>query len=134
MASSISSLIPGANHSIPLEKAKAMTKLFRELKETILVPEMRGLNVFTICETFNREAFDGILVQPDCVAIRIYFGMSPEKKIRVIAVGVDKDNKDLLPSTSTMSLKTASTTTPPPPPPPTEEGAPCPEFCPDPPL
>ena len=133
MATDNNQLIPGSDHSITVEKAKEMTKLFRESRDTILIPDLRGKDILSICETFNRESFDRILRQESCVALRIYFGMTPEKKVRVIAVGVDKDNKDLLPSTTTLASRTA-TTDPPPPPPPTEEGLPCPEFCPNPPL
>ena len=129
MATDNNQLIPGADHSIPVEQAKQMTKLYRELKDVILIPDLRGKDILSICETFNREAFDRILVQPACVGIRIYFGMTPEQKIRVIAVGVDKDNKDLLPGSTT-----TTTSRDPEPPPPTEEGTPCPPNCPNPPL
>lgn len=81
MASS-TRLIPDADHSISIEKAKEMTKRFREQKDLMLIPDVRALDVFTICETFNRHAFDRILEQQACVAIRIYYGMTPERKIR----------------------------------------------------
>lgn len=131
MATDNNQLIPGSDHSIPVEQAKQMTKLFRELKDIILIPDLRGKDILSICETFNREAFDRILVQPACVGIRIYFGMTPEQKIRVIAVGVDQDNNDLLPATNTV---TTTTERDPEPPPPTEQGAPCPPYCPTTPL
>src|SRR5687768_6089857 len=97
MATDNKQLIPGSDHSIPVVQAKQMTKLFRELKDIILILDMRGKDILPICETFNREAFDRILAQTACVGIRIYFGMTPEQKIKIIAVGVDKDNNDLLP-------------------------------------
>ena len=129
MATQNNQLIPGSDHSITVEKAKEMTRLYRESRDSILIPELRGKDILSICETFNREAFDRILVQPACLGIRIYFGMTPEKKVRVIAVGVDKDNKDLLPGSTT-----ATSGRDPEPPPPTEEGTPCPPNCPNPPL
>lgn len=131
MATENNQLIPGADHSIPVKEAKEMTKLFRESRDIILIPELRGKDILSICETFNRESFDRILRQEACVAVRIYFGMTPEKKVRVIAVGVDKDNNDLLPDSTSTSTRDAEL---PPPPPPTEQGAPCPPYCPKTPL
>ncbi len=128
MATDNNQLIPGSDHSITVAQAKQMTKLFRELKDIILIPDMRGKDILSICETFNREAFDRILAQPTCVGIRIYFGMNPEQKVRVIAVGVDKDNNDLLPELSNTTIRD------PEPPPPTEQGLPCPPYCPKTPL
>lgn len=91
-------LPPGANHFISLAKAKEMTALFRAEKENILAPEFKGKDILCICETFNREAFDALLAENGCVGLRIYFGMTDELKVRVIAVGVNANNEDILPS------------------------------------
>ncbi len=89
-------LIPGVNHFITLEQAKTMTALFRAQKENILDPAYQGKDILTISETFNRDIFDAILAQPNCVAIRIYFGMDPDFKVKTILVGVDAQNQDIL--------------------------------------
>ena|ERR1043166_7731341 len=122
-------LLPGVNHFISLEKAKEMTALFRAQKENILDPAYRGKNILSICETFNRDIFDAILAETGCVAMRIYFGMDPDLKVKVILVGVNEKNQDILPTSSTISAENDDD-----PVPIGEIGAPCPDFCPEPPL
>ncbi|HMK05167.1 MAG TPA: hypothetical protein VK489_13275 [Ferruginibacter sp.] len=95
--SSPSSLIPGISHFIPLPQAVEMTARYREDKERILVPEMRGKNILPVCETFNRDAFDLLLNEGGCVGLRLYFSMGVDLKIRIIAVGVNSKNEDMLP-------------------------------------
>jgi hypothetical protein len=120
-------LLPGVNHFISLEKAKEMTALFRAEKENILVPELRNQHILTICETFNREVFDALLAETDCVGLRIYFGMDPGLKVKVIAVGVNGNNQDILPPNGSPALTQGNGVL-------GEEGVPCPPLCPDPPL
>ena len=95
--SNLHSLIPDANQFISLEQAIAMTSLYRKEKENILVPDMRDKGILPICETFNREAFDFLLNEAGCVGIRIYLGMDETFKVKVIAVGVNDKNEDMLP-------------------------------------
>jgi len=121
-------LLPGHNHFISLATAQAMTARFRAEKENILAPAYRGQNILSICETFNREPFDSVLAEEGCVGLRIYFGMEEDLKVKVIIVGVDADNKDILPSQS------ARRTTDDPDTGIIELGRPCPDFCPNPPL
>jgi hypothetical protein len=73
-----------------------MTKDFRTDKENILDSAYQNKDILPICETFNRDAFDDVLAQQDCVGIRIYLGMDKSSKIHAIIVGVDSDNKDIL--------------------------------------
>jgi hypothetical protein len=131
MASS-TPLLPGVNHFISLVKAKEMTALFRAQKENILDPAYRGQDILSICETFNRDIFDAILAETGCVAMRIYFGMDPDLKVKVIIVGVNDQNQDILPSKTNPALKDGGddgddgNIG--------EQGQPCPLFCPVPPL
>lgn len=121
-------LLPNVNHFIPLNEAKAMTALYRAEKENILAPAYQGQNILSICETFNRAEFDYVLAQTGCVGLRVYFGMTEQLKVKVIVVGVDADNKDILPS-SQAALDGDDD--------PSgiiEYGRPCPEHCPDPEL
>src|ERR1700733_10625680 len=76
----------GINHFISLDNAKEMTSRFREHRNDILVPELREMNILSICETFDRGAFDTVLAETGCLGIRVYFGMTPELKVRVIVV------------------------------------------------
>lgn len=121
-------LLPGEDHLISLDKAKEMTALFRAQKENILDPDLRGQNILSICETFNRSIFDTILAETGCVALRLYFGMNPELQLRVIIVGVDENNNDILPSSAEGKDGGGTDGSI------GQEGRPCPDFCPDPPL
>jgi hypothetical protein len=85
------------DHFISLQQAKAMTALYRTQKENILAPQYQGRNILCLSETFNRDAFDQVLAQIDCVGIRIYFGMNPDLTIRTIVVGVNANNGDMIP-------------------------------------
>lgn len=118
-------LFPGIDHFIPLDEAKVMTARYRAEKENILAPEYRGQNILSICETFNRGEFDFVLAQQGCVGLRVYFGMTPDLKVKVIVVGVDADSKDILPSSSAMVAGDGGKGV-------VEYGRPCPEYCPEP--
>jgi len=85
------------NHDIPLSVAIEMTKKFRSEKKKILKPEYEGKDILPHCETFSRSAFDEILQQPGCVAVRAYFAMDNDKNVKLIFVGVTDKNEDILP-------------------------------------
>jgi len=103
------------SHNITLQDAIDMTTRFRANKENILAQAYRGQNILVICETFTRDAFDDLLAQQDCQKIRIYFGMDSSYKIKVIAVGVDSNDDDILTSRAELI---------------SEQGLPCPPICP----
>jgi hypothetical protein len=121
-------LFPDIDHFIPLGEAKIMTARYRAEKENILALECKGQDLLSICETFNRGEFDFVLAQQGCVGLRVYFGMTPDLKVKVIVVGVDADNKDILPSSSVMLAEGDGGKGV------VEYGRPCPEYCPEPPL
>jgi hypothetical protein len=98
------------NHSIGLDKAKAMTQRYKENRNSIVKPEHQGKDLLLTSETFDREPFDQLLKQQGCSKIRIYFGMSEDLKVRAIIVGVDANGKDMLPASGTSSA-TATTST-----------------------
>ena len=128
MASS-TQLFEGASHFISLAQAKQMTALYRAQKEDILEPAFRQRNILLTCETFNRSAFDSILGEGQCAGIRFYFGMNDDLQVKIIAVGVDLEGNDILPTsmdvTSPVDGNVAYIV---------EEGVPCPPICPNPPL
>ncbi|MEI9943718.1 MAG: hypothetical protein WDN26_05800 [Chitinophagaceae bacterium] len=92
------SSLPQGSQFISLEKAVAMTKRYRTEKVNVVKPEYQ--NVLLICETFNRQPFEVLLAEKNCVGIRIYFGMDEKLTVKVIAVGVDESDADILPSGS----------------------------------
>lgn len=83
---------------ISLEKAVAMTTLYRKEKEQILAPDYREKNILARCETFERYVFDTILSNPECKSIRVYYGMDDELKVHAIVVGVNEKGEDILPA------------------------------------
>jgi hypothetical protein len=111
--------LTGLNHFISLNDAIAMTSLFRAEKDAIIDSTYRNEGLLLQCETFDRGAFDALLAQDGCEGIRIYFSMHTSLKVRAIFVGVDRDNKDMLPGDSfSPDYKIV------------EAGAPCPDMCP----
>jgi hypothetical protein len=119
-------LLPGESHFISLSKAKEMTLRYSTEKNNILKPDLTNPNILLTSETFDREAFDKLLAQAGCVGIRVYFGMDANLTIKIIAVGVDEDNKDILPSPLTEAIEggeeNGGVIV--------EEGRPCPPNCP----
>src|SRR5258706_16212815 len=124
MATTKTPLLPEGDHFISLQQAREMTALYRAQKENILAPEFKGKDILSVCETFNRAAFDALLTEDSCAGIRIYFGMNPEMQIRVIAVAVDQNGRDILPAEGAKSLEGAKIV---------EDGQICPPWCPPPP-
>lgn len=95
---------------IPLDKAKKMTKFFRDHRGQNNIPGQLG-TIVPICETFDREGFDALLAQPGCVGVRIYYGMDDTLGLHAIIVGVDAQNRDILPTSTTTSTSTTTTMT-----------------------
>jgi len=108
---------------ITLDAAINMTALYRLEKENILAPEFKGQNILPICETFDRIAFDALLGEAGCTAVRIYYGMSDDQKIHAVVVGVNSNNEDILPAQgSVLVMDTAPVIL--------EEATRCPDDCP----
>ncbi len=92
-------------HRISLAKAIQMTALYRQQKDAILKSEYAGKDILPISETYNREAFDALLAQPGCIAVRIYQSMDEALRLHSIVVGVNSQNEDILPNTdATLSI------------------------------
>jgi len=110
---------------IPLSQASEMTARYRAEKENILADAYKGKGLLSICETFDRGAFDQTLALPDCVKLRIYYGMDTTLKVHAIVVGVNSNDEDILPAAgaTTMLLDTGDVI---------EEGQLCPPACPPP--
>jgi hypothetical protein len=85
------------NHKISLEDAIAMTTRYRKEMPGMLQPEYAGSGILPVAETFKKSIFTDLSVQPGCVAIRTYLGMDEKKMVRLIFVGVNDQNEDILP-------------------------------------
>lgn len=121
-------------HRIPLAKAKDMTLRYQQNRNAILKDEYAGKNVLAICETFSKESFDAFFTNDQCKGIRIYYGMNSDMLVHAIIVGVDDQDRDMLPVGSSSLLRaTADGDGDDEDPPILEEGHRCPEECPPPP-
>ncbi|MEO7983497.1 MAG: hypothetical protein ABI688_05395, partial [Bacteroidota bacterium] len=69
---------------ISLQEGIAMTTLYRKEKETILAAPFKGKNILARCETFDRAEIDTLLAKPDCVRIRVYYGMDETLNVHAI--------------------------------------------------
>lgn len=92
------------NQLITLEEASIFTQNFR--KDATADAIKGGL--------FWKEYIEKIIDQPDCVALRYYYGQDESGKPLLVLVGVDKDGHDI--------TKGAIA----------EVALPCPPFCDDP--
>jgi hypothetical protein len=93
---------------ITLAQGIAMTKKYREEKDRILDASFRGKELLPISETFDRASFEALLAETDCSFIRVYLGMSEDLKIRIIAVGADAKDQDILPIVSSPANRVAA--------------------------
>ncbi len=84
-------------HNISLQEAVEMTSRYRKEKDSILKPEYAGKDVLPIAETFDKSAFEELVREKGCVSIRAYLGMDENKNIRLIFVGVNDKDEDILP-------------------------------------
>lgn len=119
-----------SRHLISLEAAKKFTKDYREKKKKILKEEYGNRNTLPLSETFDRDAFDYILSQQGCESIRIYLGMNEAEEVRLVIVGVNRNNEDILLAQTLGDVVMRSGDTKPPPI--VEHGDPCPTNCPPP--
>jgi hypothetical protein len=91
--------IPEANsHLVSLTTAETLTAALRSNRNSILQSQFQDQDIVPLSETFNRADIDLLLAQDGCEAIRIYYGMDTEMKLHAVLVGVNEDNKDILPS------------------------------------
>lgn len=87
------------NHSIPLQLAVDMTKKYRAEKDIIVKPGYT--NLLPLSETFDKAAFEALAQQAGCVSIRCYLGMDQDMIVRMIFVGVNDKDEDILPTDNT---------------------------------
>jgi hypothetical protein len=76
---------------MPLADGKVMVKAYLENKSKVFTGDITLPNT----ETYDSEAFLALLNQPDCVKIRIHYGMNEENVICAIFVGVDSNGNEI---------------------------------------
>ena len=76
---------------MPLTDGKLMVKTYLENKSKVFTGEYTLPNN----ETYDAEAFVALLNQPDCVQVRIHYGMYENKEICAIFVGVDSKGNEI---------------------------------------
>ena len=126
-------------HSISQDKVKQLTSNYEKNKTKILKKKFHGEAILPTSETFDRAAFDQLLSQDGCVAVRIYFGMDEDLNVKLVVVGVNEKDHDIRPSVSSLKklkngdmidepvlalasgIRCPPYCTPPPPPPPPDE-------------
>lgn len=91
------------SHLISLSEAIAMTSLYRQEREGILMSNYRNQNILPIAEGFGRSAFDSLLAQNGCAGLRIYYGMTEDLKVHAIIVATDANGHDLLASSNQLT-------------------------------
>lgn len=84
------------NHKITLDQAVGMIKRYRQQYKMLTQSEFASSLPYA--ETFNKTIFADLANQPDCVAIRSYLGMDDQNNVRMIFVGVNDKNEDILPA------------------------------------
>lgn len=85
------------NHTITLEEAVEMTTRYRADMPEIIKEEYADANIFPVSETFQKGIFSELVAQHGCVAIRSYLGMDDNQQVKLIFVGVNDNNEDILP-------------------------------------
>lgn len=86
-----------AGNFITLASAVSVTTTYRANRESILKTEFTGKNLLPLCDTFDKGFFETLVNKPECVKIRIYYGMDSSLKMKPIIVAVDAGNHDILP-------------------------------------
>lgn len=74
------------DHQIPLERAAAMTRRYREALGPAAEKPM----------LFSREIFDEILAQAGCAGVRLYLAHDEAGKLTVVLAGVTEHGDDIL--------------------------------------
>jgi hypothetical protein len=82
---------------IGLTEATLMTRDFKTNREIILGTIYQNQDLLPFNETFDKDQVISMLNNSGCVGMRIYYGMDTGKKVHALLVGVDSENKDILP-------------------------------------
>lgn len=84
------------NHFIPLDQIKAYQQAFNVERDTLL--KLRPNLSLPLSEAFNKQAIIEILKNPECVGIRVSYGIKQigvNNEVRLIITGVGSQGNDL---------------------------------------
>lgn len=85
-----------STHLIPVTTAAGLISSFGSVKEDMLVNSYQNSGTLPVCETFDRDAFDIILGDTNCTGVRIYLGIDDTSKVRLVIVGVNSSDEDIV--------------------------------------
>ena len=90
---SLSNELQHTNHDICLEEAIELTTRFRANIQSMMKPEYAAIGALPICETFKKSIFN------DLAAVDGGFISVANNQVRLLFVGVDDENNDILADT-----------------------------------
>ena len=76
------------NHEISLEDASILTERYRN--------QFSSTQLFIKGEFFGKQAIQNLINEPNCVGIRIYYGLNENNIPKLVIVGVDFNENDLI--------------------------------------
>ena len=88
-----------SKQAISSDKLKKLKSDYAQKKNSILNDSYQATDTLPTFEIFDRASLEQILALEGCVGIRMYYGMDEAMEVHLIAVGVDKDGKDILSTT-----------------------------------
>jgi hypothetical protein len=81
---------------ITLAQAVEMTSRFRDNKASVVAPSFSGQDILANSDTFDKNGILALLEKSNCAALRLYYGMGTDLKIRPIMVAVDSNDEDII--------------------------------------
>ena len=81
---------------ITLAQAVEMTTRFRSNKDSVVASSFSGQDILANSDKFDKDAILALLEKSNCAALRLYYGMGQDLKIRPILVAVDSNDEDII--------------------------------------
>jgi hypothetical protein len=80
---------------ISLEEGIEMITRYKDNRDRMLNSNYQ-MTILTLSETFEKSDIEVLIHQSECQKLRAYLGMDPDNNIRMIMVGVNGENEDIL--------------------------------------
>jgi hypothetical protein len=80
---------------ISLEEGREMIIRYKETRDRMLNSEFPQ-SILTLSETFEKTDLESLITQPGCDKIRAYIGMDADNNLRLVMVGVNNEDEDIL--------------------------------------
>lgn len=84
-----------SKQAITFDKLKKLKSDYAQKKNIILKDSYQATDTLPTFEIFDRASFEQILALEGCVGVRMYYGMDEAMEVRLMAVGVDENGKDI---------------------------------------